>query len=325
MRAKASASKRATRKRPRPAHEPKRASIAAESSRPVRRKDQLAKVEVLAAAQQLHEAGSIRVHERLAREAKAERLFWERFAARGETMPPFDGLLEELASDPGGEFLESPSFRDYLGLLIRKRREDYARYSRQSDRVAGALFGKIKGGAPTPFLDVVFDEVKLNRFKAFRDALRRASKEVPARLTKDHEILQDLKSRGFAMRLPAEPSCLPETPLPSSIASEVFVEQQTRTFNEWHLPELARHLSEHRKDQNKRGRMDLSQRAIVWLLETWPKDFRYGPRPTPWRAGPIGERAPIRGTGVDPDEALRELGRLRKNVRRRRNSGDTTG
>jgi hypothetical protein len=300
MRTRAPASKSAARKRPRPATEPKdrkKASATEESSHPAGETDQLAKGEVLAAAQQLRDVGSIRVHERLWREVKAERAFWEwahadpeadgLWQGRGGQQARAYGLLEELAFKKGVDLLESPSFRDTLALIVARRRNDYSSQKDWPERIAAALLGKErKGGKPRNLHDEMLDQAELEYFQAFYEVLRRADREVPAGLTDEHEILRDLSARHFATYPPGEAAVPPGW-------------KETRR-----LEQLARHLSEIRTESRKgrHGPRAYKRRAGEWMIENW-----------------YASRDPLLRPGVED-----ELERLGKGAKRRKRANKRT-
>jgi hypothetical protein len=163
-------------------------------------------------------------------------------------------LLEELAFEKGVDLLESPSFRDFLALIVARRRNDYRSQKGWPERIAAALLGKKrKGGKPRNLHDEMLDRAELEYFQAFYAVLHRADREVPAGLTDEHEILGDLSARHFATYPPGEAAVPPGW-------------KETRR-----LEQLARHLSEIRTESRKgmRGPTAYRRRAGEWMIENW--------------------------------------------------------
>jgi hypothetical protein len=226
------------------------------------RTDQLERGKVIAAAQRLHNAGSIRVHERLAREAKAEREFaeWERahpeaigiWQGRGERWALAYASLEDFAFEKGTDLLESPSFRDALALMAARRRDRYSSQGDWPERIAAGVLGKRrKGGRPRDLHDELLDCARREMADELHELLRRADRETLAGLIREQEILQYLSERYFATYPPEKAAVPPGW------------KEKSR------LEQLARHLSALRTDRGKRGVSDYRTRATEWMNECW--------------------------------------------------------
>lgn len=250
------------------------------------------------AAQQLEDAGPLRIAERLSREAEAERAFWKHYSETISRPLSDAAFLLEVARAEGAAILESPSFRDGLRVLIARRRGSKVADS-EANQVAAALFAKWteKHRPPGPSS---FDEIKLERYEVFHAALRTAHREVPRDLVGEKEILLHLTERRFVLRPPPvrHPGDAPAG----------WWERYVGLFNQKNLLRVARHLSRYRCDP--RGGGDLSQHAIELTLEGLSPDVRFGARPQRLQE-PLS--AP-----VAPLKAERELVRLRGVARRRR-------
>jgi hypothetical protein len=281
--------------------------------------------EVVAAAQALEAAGELRLAERLRGEARAERLFHERYAAREERVQKPEehyflkvaALLLELAqegrsqgfpfaSDRPLEILEAPSVRDYLGILVGARRthyyvrlEDHKRLCALLDQIGKCLSGKPKAGSSS-YSDLVWDWHRHEEDKALHKGLARAHKETPRRLTGEEEILGNLRDRAFELKPP--PFLVRGLPTGE-------LERQAESFTNGYLPGLARELSGYRKDSRRSG-LPLRLRALRLARDSLPPERRYGP-PSQW-----GKPAPDLD---EHDRLLAEFNRIQKRFSPQRN------
>lgn len=271
---------------------------------------------VLSAAQQLEAAGPIRLAERLTREANAERLFRDRWASRVPVLSKTAGpealcaLLLELVEEEGTEILESPSFRDEIRSLVRRRYDYRGQDPWPGDRIAAALFGQRKqeDGRPPFYLDKVFDDEKRADIETRHEALTRCMKELPRQLVEPGEIQAELIARDFRFKLP-EPRTRPP---------DGWREERSTRFHACHLPELALQISEHRKGPTRKRALDLKLRATMWALDSWPVERRYGAFSS-WPKGAATKAiAEVNEALAEKEsERLRGKGRLRIKPNRR--------